>query len=234
MHDSFSSEATFPAAFADGGKGGSGFQPGAPPPGVLKEIDMQEVNRIYVRSDRLNRCASGGHRLDLGWIAFLSQLTVTESLLRLLTCIACGMLDCSWSNTRLRTARMPIFMHAPPCLLNIAASALRSEAIVEFVRALCMVAREELRSSPAPRVYSLTKIVEISHFNMGRIRRGPGPGPCPPHIRGCYKCMLLTCGRATCAMDLLRCGQMACRMPQGCRNTQMGSLCGLFGCTAGG
>ena len=48
----------------------------------------------------------------------------------------------------------------------------RSEAIVEFVRALCMVAREELRSSPAPRVYSLTKIVEISHFNMGRIRHG--------------------------------------------------------------
>lgn len=41
---------------------------------------------------------------------------------------------------------------------------------MEFVRALCTVAREELRSPQAPRVYSLTKLVEISHFNMGRIR----------------------------------------------------------------
>lgn len=47
---------------------------------------------------------------------------------------------------------------------------LNSEAIVEFVRALCMVAREELRVHGAPRVYSLNKIVEIAHFNMGRIR----------------------------------------------------------------
>ena len=59
VHDSFSSEAAFTAAYADSGKGGGGFQPGAPPPGVLKEIDMQEVNRIYVRSDRLNRCQHG-------------------------------------------------------------------------------------------------------------------------------------------------------------------------------
>ncbi|CAL8462959.1 g2493 [Coccomyxa elongata] len=47
---------------------------------------------------------------------------------------------------------------------------LDSEAIVEFVRALCHVAQEELRPTAAPRVYSLTKIIEISHFNMSRIR----------------------------------------------------------------
>ncbi len=52
---------------------------------------------------------------------------------------------------------------------------LDSEAIVEFVRALCAVAQEELRPVAAPRVYSLTKIIEISHFNMSRIRRAP-PG----------------------------------------------------------
>ena len=52
---------------------------------------------------------------------------------------------------------------------------LDSEAIVEFVRALCTVAQEELRPVASPRVYSLTKIIEISHFNMSRIRRGfPG------------------------------------------------------------
>lgn len=47
---------------------------------------------------------------------------------------------------------------------------LDSEAIVEFVRALCEVATEELRPVNAPRVYGLAKIVEISHFNMNRIR----------------------------------------------------------------
>lgn len=49
---------------------------------------------------------------------------------------------------------------------------LDSEAIVEFVRALCAVAQEELDPAHAPRVYGLTKIVEISHFNMSRIRQG--------------------------------------------------------------
>lgn len=47
---------------------------------------------------------------------------------------------------------------------------LDSNAIVDFVRALSQVAQEELRPIAAPRVYSLTKIVEISHFNMSRIR----------------------------------------------------------------
>ena len=65
VHDSFSSEAAFAAAFADSSKGGGGFQPGAPPPGVLKEVDQQEINRIFVRSDRLNRCAL---QLQVDWL----------------------------------------------------------------------------------------------------------------------------------------------------------------------
>lgn len=47
---------------------------------------------------------------------------------------------------------------------------LNSEAIVDFVKALCKVSMEELRSPTDPRVFSLTKIVEITHFNMNRIR----------------------------------------------------------------
>ncbi|KAG6550387.1 hypothetical protein Mapa_008350 [Marchantia paleacea] len=47
---------------------------------------------------------------------------------------------------------------------------LNSEAIVDFVKALCKVSMEELRSPSDPRVFSLTKIVEIAHFNMNRIR----------------------------------------------------------------
>ena len=47
---------------------------------------------------------------------------------------------------------------------------LDSDAIVEFVKALVLIADEELQPVNTPRVFSLTKIVEISHFNMGRIR----------------------------------------------------------------
>ncbi|KAG8195440.1 hypothetical protein JTE90_013892 [Oedothorax gibbosus] len=42
-------------------------------------------------------------------------------------------------------------------------------AIVDFVNALCRVSLEEL-ARPQPRMFSLQKIVEISYYNMGRIR----------------------------------------------------------------
>lgn len=62
----------------------------------------------------------------------------------------------------------------PPFKLPVCACSdkLDSEAIVEFVRALCAIAQEELDPTHAPRVYGLTKIVEIAHFNMSRIRYG--------------------------------------------------------------
>ncbi|KAK4752299.1 hypothetical protein SAY87_021097 [Trapa incisa] len=47
---------------------------------------------------------------------------------------------------------------------------LNSEAIIDFVKALCKVSMDELRSQSDPRVFSLTKIVEIAHYNMNRIR----------------------------------------------------------------
>ncbi|KAJ1982293.1 guanine nucleotide exchange protein for ADP-robosylation factor [Dimargaris verticillata] len=52
---------------------------------------------------------------------------------------------------------------------------LSGTAIVEFVRALSEVSWEEIQSSTfdqqeQPRLYSLQKIVEISYYNMGRIR----------------------------------------------------------------
>eukprot|EP00897_Mesotaenium_endlicherianum_P003192 jgi/Mesen1/2900/ME000175S02055 len=46
---------------------------------------------------------------------------------------------------------------------------LPSDAIVEFFTALCGVSADELRSNP-PRVFSLQKLVEISYYNMTRIR----------------------------------------------------------------
>lgn len=47
---------------------------------------------------------------------------------------------------------------------------LDGDAIVDFVRALCQVSAEELNNPHNPRMFSLQKIVEISYYNMGRIR----------------------------------------------------------------
>ena len=41
---------------------------------------------------------------------------------------------------------------------------------VDFVQALCAVSSDELANPTHPRMFSLTKIVEISYYNMNRIR----------------------------------------------------------------
>ncbi|KAL2338842.1 hypothetical protein Fmac_013288 [Flemingia macrophylla] len=46
---------------------------------------------------------------------------------------------------------------------------LPSDSVVEFFNALCGVSAEELKQTPA-RVFSLQKLVEISYYNMARIR----------------------------------------------------------------
>uniref|UniRef100_A0A8C5K947 ADP ribosylation factor guanine nucleotide exchange factor 2 n=1 Tax=Jaculus jaculus TaxID=51337 RepID=A0A8C5K947_JACJA len=47
---------------------------------------------------------------------------------------------------------------------------LDGNAIVDFVRWLCAVSMDELASHHHPRMFSLQKIVEISYYNMNRIR----------------------------------------------------------------
>lgn len=46
---------------------------------------------------------------------------------------------------------------------------LPSDSIVEFFTALCGVSAEELKQSPA-RIFSLQRAVEISYYNIARIR----------------------------------------------------------------
>ncbi|QQP48819.1 Uncharacterized protein FKW44_009249, partial [Caligus rogercresseyi] len=47
---------------------------------------------------------------------------------------------------------------------------LDGDAIVDFIKALCQVSRDEISSEPKPRMFSLIKLVEISYYNMKRIR----------------------------------------------------------------
>jgi brefeldin A-inhibited guanine nucleotide-exchange protein len=52
-------------------------------------------------------------------------------------------------------------------------SSRQQTAIVDFVQALCDVSWEEISSSGLsqnPRMFSLQKLVEISYYNMNRIR----------------------------------------------------------------
>ncbi|TKR93853.1 hypothetical protein L596_008231 [Steinernema carpocapsae] len=49
-------------------------------------------------------------------------------------------------------------------------SRLSAEAIVHFVKAICAISQEELHMTEGPRMFMLQKIVEISEYNMGRIR----------------------------------------------------------------
>eukprot|EP00047_Mylnosiga_fluctuans_P017395 m.61019 g.61019 ORF g.61019 m.61019 type:complete len:1672 (-) comp7058_c0_seq2:541-5556(-) len=46
---------------------------------------------------------------------------------------------------------------------------LNIDAMVEFVKALCAVSEDELQMQP-PRMYSLSKLVDVAHYNMQRIR----------------------------------------------------------------
>lgn len=54
---------------------------------------------------------------------------------------------------------------------------LPSEAVLEFFSALCNISAEELKQRPA-RIYSLQKLLEISYYNMARIRMVIIPLPC--------------------------------------------------------
>ena len=42
--------------------------------------------------------------------------------------------------------------------------------LVDFVEALCAVSNQELSSPTHPRMFSLQKIIEISYYNMDRVR----------------------------------------------------------------
>ena len=101
---------------------------------------------------------------------------------------------------------------------------LDSEAIVEFVRALCTTAQEELAPVQAPRVYSLTKIVEISHFNMTRIRYVQQSAPCCAwfvHLVWALLCMQNCCTDSNIADPLPAiASSWLCKHWQGCYGLQ--------------
>lgn len=47
---------------------------------------------------------------------------------------------------------------------------LDQESIVDFIKSLCEISRDELANKDAPRIFSLQKLVEVAEFNMNRVR----------------------------------------------------------------
>ncbi len=153
--DSFTSIHDAPLHWSGRGHGKDGANDsGLPPENVLQEIDAQELNRMFVR-----RCISCASMLPHNCV--MPALECLQAFWYLRRTVCRSKLD--WTSTLGPWQRSDV-------LLSMRSGLLDSEAIVEFVRALCHVAQEELRPTAAPRVYSLTKIIEISHFNMSRIR----------------------------------------------------------------
>ncbi|CAI5948230.1 unnamed protein product [Closterium sp. NIES-64] len=101
------------------------------------------------------------------------------------------------------TPSHPTPSHPSLTQVFVVSSRLPSDAVVEFFIALCGVSAEELRQSP-PRVFSLQKIVEISYYNMTRIRMvrecgvgGSPHGTPPPRVFSLQKIVEISCYNMT-------------------------------------
>ncbi|GMR53679.1 hypothetical protein PMAYCL1PPCAC_23874 [Pristionchus mayeri] len=70
--------------------------------------------------------------------------------------------------TLTQTASQPVVVGVARIFEN--SSRLSADGVVQFVTALCNVSQEELSLSTGPRMFLLSKIVEVAFYNMGRIR----------------------------------------------------------------
>lgn len=141
------------------------------------------VDRIFTGSTRLNTNAIGElwlvdsvlvasvlicsiHSFDL-WCSLCVSLKVYMHTCIICTCtvhstshITCVQLYSHWTVSTVRQSFI--------CLnFNVSSLSLTS---VDFVEALCAVSNQELSSPTHPRMFSLQKIIEISYYNMDRVR----------------------------------------------------------------
>lgn len=85
---------------------------------------------------------------------------------------ALGPLNSSYQNEIAEESRSSDMIRAVDRVFTTTAN-LNGDAIVHFVRALCEVSWQEIQSSgqsDSPRTYSLQKLVEVSRYNMTRVR----------------------------------------------------------------
>lgn len=130
--------------------------------------DMRSKNVEALRT-LLDLCDSDTDALQDTWIAVLeciSRLEYITSTPAMASTVMQGSNQIS-RDAILRSLRELAGKPAEQVFVN--SVKLPSESVVEFFTALCNVSAQELRQAPA-RVFSLQKLVEISYYNMARIR----------------------------------------------------------------
>lgn len=130
--------------------------------------DMRSKNVEALRT-LISLCDTDTDALQESWVAVLSCISRLDYLTSNPTAAATVMQGSNQisRDTILQSLRELAGKPAEQVFVN--SVKLSSEAVVEFFTSLCNVSVDELRQYPA-RVYSLQKLVEISYYNMARIR----------------------------------------------------------------
>jgi brefeldin A-inhibited guanine nucleotide-exchange protein len=143
--------------------------------GTLKEMKIKNIESIKLL---LNIAYNEGDRLKDSWFEVLKCVSELERL----SLIASG----ARSDALVFTSKASTVVHEIESMnsflllseldsglidrIFIKSSTLSAEGIVDFVKNLCCVSHLELENHTSPRVFCLSKIVEITYYNMGRMR----------------------------------------------------------------
>lgn len=130
--------------------------------------DMRSKNVEALRT-LLDLCDSDTGALQDTWIAILECISRLEFLTSTPSMAATVMQGSNQISKDAILQSLRELTGKPAEQVFVNSVKLPSESVVEFFTALCNVSAQELRQTPA-RVFSLQKLVEISYYNMARIR----------------------------------------------------------------
>lgn len=130
--------------------------------------DMRSKNVEALRT-LLDLCDSDTDALQDTWIAILECISRLEFLTSTPSMAATIMQGSNQISKDAILQSLRELAGKPAEKVFVNSVKLPSDSVVEFFTALCNVSAQELRQTPA-RVFSLQKLVEISYYNMARIR----------------------------------------------------------------
>ncbi|KAK3023742.1 hypothetical protein RJ639_044407 [Escallonia herrerae] len=130
--------------------------------------DMRSKNVEALRT-LLALCDSDADALQDTWIAVLECISRLEYITSTPAMSAIVMQGSNQISRDAIVQSLRELAGKPAEQVFVSSVKLPSETVVEFFTALCSVSAQELRQTPA-RVFSLQKLVEISYYNMARIR----------------------------------------------------------------
>ncbi|PHT86511.1 Brefeldin A-inhibited guanine nucleotide-exchange protein 5 [Capsicum annuum] len=130
--------------------------------------DMKSKNVEALRT-LLAICDSDAEALQDTWIAVLECISRLEFIVTNPSMAATVMQGSNQISKDALLQSLRELTGKPTEQVFVNSVKLTSESVVEFFSGLCKVSAEELRQYPA-RVFSLQKLVEISYYNMARIR----------------------------------------------------------------